>query len=163
MGGRLSLRLVARGYSHNLGRKPAGGKRTGRPDDFQRVVGTAWAWGVCLLLTAMNSSVSLFYVAGGCFGLLLGFLWTATRPALLGLTPPGEEGRLFGLYALANKSAAVVGPLVWGLTALVAGSLGPARYRLAVGILGIFCLGGAAVLSRVRFRPKPATPPEAAA
>jgi UMF1 family MFS transporter len=113
------------------------------------LIGTAWLWAACLLAVALVPSDAVFYAIGGVVGALLGSLWTASRPLLLTLTPPGEEGRLFGLYAFTNKASAVVGPLLWGLVVLAAEGLGNGRYRLAVGILSIMVVTGAVLLQRV--------------
>ncbi len=110
---------------------------------------TAWLWVVCPVVVAVTTSVPVFYAVGGVIGVLLGSLWTTTRPLLLTLTPEGEEGRLFGLYALCNKSAAVLGPQIWGLTVLLAAPLGAARYRLAIVVLALVAAVGATLLARV--------------
>ena len=117
---------------------------------------TAWLWVLCLLVVAAVPSKEVFFVMGGIIGALLGAVWTASRPLLLSLTPQGEEGRLFGLYAFCNKAAAIVGPLLWGLIVLVGAPLGTARYRLAVAMLALLAAGGASLLRRVpdlRVRP----------
>jgi UMF1 family MFS transporter len=117
---------------------------------------TAWLWVGCLLAVAMVPSEAVFYVMGGVIGALLGAVWTASRPLLLSLTPAGEEGRLFGLYAFCNKAAAIAGPLLWGFTVLIGAPLGTARYRLAVGVLAVLAAVGAVLLRRVPDRRVPA-------
>jgi UMF1 family MFS transporter len=107
-------------------------------------------------LVASTSSVVVFYVIGGVVGALLGALWASSRPWLLSLTPAGEEGRIFGLYAFANKAAAIVGPIIWGLIVLLFDSLGPARYRLAIAVLAGICAVGAWLLVRVPAGTRPA-------
>jgi len=113
------------------------------------VLTTAGGWVMVLAATAFTRSVPVFYVLGGLVGMLLGSTWTTSRALLLTLTPPQEEGRLFGLLAFSNKAAAVVGPLLWGLTVLVLEGLGPLRYRVAVGVLALMALTGTLVLRRV--------------
>ncbi len=116
---------------------------------------TAWLWVASLVAVAATPSRAVFYVIGGVVGALLGAVWTTSRPLLLALTPPGEEGRLFGLYAFSNKAAAIVGPLLWGATVLVAEPMGPARYRLAVGVLAVMAAAGATLFLSVPERRSP--------
>jgi UMF1 family MFS transporter len=112
-------------------------------------IATAWGWAICSFLVSTLTSIQLFYVVGGIIGALLGSLWASSRPLLLTLVPAGEEGRAFGLYAFCNKAAAIVGPMVWGFTVLLGESLGPAKYRLAVALLGVICAMGALLMRRV--------------
>jgi UMF1 family MFS transporter len=123
------------------------------------LIATAWLWALTLVTVALVPSIPTFYAMGGVIGALLGSVWTASRPLLLALTPDGEEGRLFGLYAFCNKAAAVVGPLLWGITVLVAAPMGTARYRLAVATLSGLAALGAILLARVpdRHRAVPST------
>lgn len=110
---------------------------------------TAWLWVAGPLVVAIFPSAPVFYAMGAVIGLLLGSLWTSTRPFLLSLIPAGEEGLVFGLYALCNKTAAVIGPQIWGITVLLGASLGPARYRLAIVVLALVTAAGAFLLGRV--------------
>ncbi|UCD16554.1 MAG: MFS transporter [Candidatus Zixiibacteriota bacterium] len=54
------------------------------------------------------------YFLGSAIGILLGGLWTVSRPLLAEMVPKDELGRFFGLYSLSGRAAAVVGPIVWG-------------------------------------------------
>ena len=116
---------------------------------------TVALWVVCPVIIALVPREPVLYAVGGVIGALLGSLWTTTRPFLLGLVPPGEQGRAFGLYAFCNRSAAVLGPQVWGLTVLLAAPLGPDRYRLAIVLLAGIAALGWLVLRRV---PEPVRP-----
>lgn len=113
---------------------------------------TAWLWVVCPIVIAAFPVPAVVYVVGGIIGVLLGSLWTATRPFLLELVPGGEEGRAFGLYAFSNRAAAVIGPQIWGLTVLWTGFLGNDRYRVAVVALALLAAVGAAILHKVGAR-----------
>jgi UMF1 family MFS transporter len=86
---------------------------------------------------------------GACIGILIGSLWTTTRPFLLSMTPEGEEGRVFGLYAFCNKTAAVIGPQIWGITVILGASLGTDRYRLAILVLAAVAALGTLLLHRI--------------
>lgn len=76
----------------------------------------------------------------------LGAIQAASRAFMAGLIPAGREGDFFGFYHLCGKSAAVLGPLLFGeISAATAGN-----QRLAVlSVLVLFVLGGV-LLSRVR-------------
>ncbi|NNF07194.1 MAG: MFS transporter [Candidatus Eisenbacteria bacterium] len=110
---------------------------------------TVWLWVVVPIVIAVAVSPKVFYAMGIVVGLLLGTLWTVTRPFLLSLAPAGDEGRLFGVYAFCNKSAAVLGPQVWALTVFLGSSLGPAKYRLAIIVLAGVAAIGALILRKV--------------
>lgn len=107
-------------------------------------------WAVALGGVVLSSSPIVFWAAGVLIGICLGGVWTTSRALLARLTPESAHGRFFGLYALSDKAAAVVGPLLWGLIIWAGKPLGPARYRLAVASLTVFMLIGWWVLRGVR-------------
>ncbi len=72
-------------------------------------------WLVALVLFVFTTNMLLVWVLGSVVGILLGGLWTTTRPLLAELVPRDELGRFFGLFSLSGRAAAVVGPLVWTL------------------------------------------------
>jgi len=74
-------------------------------------------WIISLLVFVFVSSHLVIWVFGSIVGILLGGLWTTTRPMLAELVPEKDLGRFFGLFSLSGRAAAVVGPLVW--TAIV--------------------------------------------
>lgn len=76
-----------------------------------------WGWVVSLVLFAFVDNMTVIWVLGSLVGILLGGLWTTSRPLLAELVPREDLGRFFGLFALSGRAAAVVGPLVW--TAIV--------------------------------------------
>lgn len=106
-------------------------------------------WIVALSTVALTQQTAFFWAAGVLVGICLGGTWTTSRALLANLTPPEAHGRFFGLYALSDKAAAVIGPLIWGLVVWLGKPLGPLRYRLAVGTLVLFVLGGLLLLRGV--------------
>jgi UMF1 family MFS transporter len=66
-------------------------------------------------------------------GIALGGTWTADRPFMLRLTPPGRVGEFYGLYGMVGRFAAITGPLIW---ALVADVLGLGRPAAVITLLG---------------------------
>ncbi len=118
------------------------------PKRVLMLVLVGWLLGLFLVLLPLGQRP--FWALGGALGALLGGTWTAARPLMLSLTPQDRYGELFGLYALSGKLAAVVGPLLWGLTLLLLKDAGdPLRYRAAVGGLMVMLALGLAVLRGV--------------
>jgi UMF1 family MFS transporter len=76
-----------------------------------------WGWAATLLLFLLTDSMVMIWILGSAIGILLGGLWTTSRPMLAELVPREDLGRFFGLFSLSGRAAAVVGPLVW--TAMV--------------------------------------------
>ncbi|MDZ4723182.1 MAG: MFS transporter [candidate division Zixibacteria bacterium] len=61
----------------------------------------------------------LVWAMGSLVGILLGGLWTTTRPMLAELVPKEELGRFFGLFAVTGRASAIFGPLIWTGTVLL--------------------------------------------
>ena len=74
-----------------------------------------WGWIIVLLLFIVVSNLYIIYVIGSLIGILLGGIWTVSRPLLAEMVPKDELGRFFGLYSLSGRAAAVVGPVMWGI------------------------------------------------
>ena len=72
-------------------------------------------WVLSLITFVVTDSMSVVWVLGSVIGVLLGGLWTTTRPFLAEMVPREELGKFFGLFSLSGRAAAVVGPLVWTL------------------------------------------------
>lgn len=125
-----------------------------------------WGWVVSLVLFAITDNKVMIWILGSVVGILLGGLWTTSRPLLAELVPREELGRFFGLFALSGRAAAIVGPLVW--TAIVflaqpesglnawAGSVLPSSvapsaipYKLAVLSLAVMIVIGIVIFRKV--------------
>ena len=70
-------------------------------------------WIVALILFVVLENGTAIWILGSAVGILLGGLWTTTRPFLAELVPHDELGRFYGIFSLSGRSAAMVGPLVW--------------------------------------------------
>lgn len=70
-------------------------------------------WIISLTAFVFSSSETIIWILGSMVGILLGGLWTTSRPLLGELVPKAELGRFFGLFSLSGRAAAIVGPLVW--------------------------------------------------
>ncbi len=75
----------------------------------------AIGWIVSMALFGVAFERWQFWLLSALAGILLGGVWTVHRPFLAEMVPKDELGKFFGLYSLTGKSAAVVGPLWWGL------------------------------------------------
>lgn len=95
-------------------------------------------WAATLLAAGAIPLLSLpkvwFWPVAALAGVALGGTWTADRPFLLRLTPPAHLGRFFGLYAMAGRAAAILGPIGW---ALVVDGLGWGRPAAVLGLLAM--------------------------
>lgn len=72
-----------------------------------------WGWVFLLITFVFVENVVLIYILGSIVGILLGGLWTTSRPLLAELVPKEELGRFFGLFSLSGRAAAIVGPILW--------------------------------------------------
>jgi UMF1 family MFS transporter len=89
--------------------------------------------------------ISHFYLLAGVIGLVQGGIQSLSRSYYATLVPPGKQGEFFGFYNMMGKFAAVLGPLMVGVTALLTDNT-------RAGMLSIIILfvGGALLLARSR-------------
>jgi UMF1 family MFS transporter len=78
-------------------------------------------------------------------GLVQGGVQSLSRSFFARLIPPERAGQFFGFYNMLGKFAAILGPILMGLTALVTGS---SRVSI-LALIGLF-VGGAVFLIQVR-------------
>jgi UMF1 family MFS transporter len=74
---------------------------------------------------------TLFWVVGIILASLVGPAQAASRSFLARVTPIGQEGEIFGLYATTGRAASWMAPLLWGAFIALAGN------QTLYGILGI--------------------------
>lgn len=84
-----------------------------------------------------------FYLMAAAIGCVQGGIQSLSRAYYSRLIPPGKAGQYFGFYNMVGKFAAVLGPLVVGVTAQLTGNP-----RLAILSLLIFFVVGAVLLIR---------------
>ncbi len=121
------------------------------------LVGVLAGWTVFLSLAAATSEARHFWVIGPGLGVLLGSMWTSSRPLLLTLVPKEKQGEFFALSELTGKTSAVFGPVLWGIIVGVAANAGwqeVNQYRAAIGSLVIqLVIGGVIILKVPDVRP----------
>lgn len=97
---------------------------------------TLWAW---FMQTERD-----FYLMAATVGLVQGGVQSLSRSYFASLIPQDAAGQFFGFYNMLGKFAAVLGPLVVGVTAALTNNP-----RLALFTLLFFFIAGAILLSRV--------------
>lgn len=107
------------------------------------LAGIAVYAGVCLFATRMDSPREFFAMAV-VIGLVQGGVQSLSRSYFARLIPPEKGGEYFGFYNLLGKFAAVLGPTLMGVTAMLI----DARTSI-LALLVLFAAGGW-LLSRVR-------------
>jgi UMF1 family MFS transporter len=117
--------------------------RLGPLETLERVLGL---WVVVFAWTAIVGWFRLhpaaFWPVPVLAGIALGGTWTADRPFLLELTPPGRVGEYYGLYGMVGRFSAITGPLLWAFVSETVGLGRPA----AVATLLIFVIAAWIIL-----------------
>jgi len=91
------------------------------------------SWMVGLLLGGLVLEKPVFLLAGAILGSGLGGVAVTDRLYLLRLTPPEQVGEMFGLFGLAGKFSAVVGPILYGaIIFFLLQPLGRTAYQIAI-------------------------------
>lgn len=92
------------------------GKMVDRIGPKRTLVFIIACWIVLLIAMIIVPNKPSFWMVGVAIGLIFGGVATSERPLLLTLVPDVEAARFFSLMVLSSRAAAIVGPLVWGLT-----------------------------------------------
>ncbi|HET6745399.1 MAG TPA: MFS transporter [Candidatus Limnocylindria bacterium] len=98
------------------------------------------SWTVGLLLIGVWLDKIPFLIAGAILGSGLGGVAVTDRLLLLRLTRPDEVGEMLGLYGMAGKLSAVVGPLLFGLIVLILDPEKNGAFAYQVAILSLLVL-----------------------
>jgi UMF1 family MFS transporter len=98
------------------------------------------SWTVGLLLIGLWLDKIPFLVAGAILGSGLGGVAVTDRLLLLRLTRPEEVGEMLGLYGMAGKLSAVVGPLLFGWIVLIGDPAQNGVFTYQVAILSLLVL-----------------------
>jgi UMF1 family MFS transporter len=131
----------------------AGAALMARPTDTKGpkfvVVASLLVWCAVVTTAFFVHSKTWFWAVAVTAGWGLGSVQAASRAFYARFIPAGEESRYFGVYALVGKSAAVMGPILFGEMSRALGSQRPAILSVA-----LLFLIGLALLSRIQV-PKP--------
>jgi UMF1 family MFS transporter len=109
---------------------------------------TLAVWIVASVLAFVSDSRAGFWLVANLVGVALGSSQSCGRALVGQFSPPRRAAEFFGLWGLAGKLAAIVGPLSYGLiTYLTAGN-----HRLAILSTVCFFAGGLLILATVNER-----------
>lgn len=106
---------------------------------------TLFGWIAMVAFAWFATTPALFWVAANLAGLCMGSSQSAGRALVAFFSPPDKSAEMFGLFGVATRLAAVLGPLTYGVVAWVSGN----NHRLAMLITGVFFVAALFVLARV--------------
>jgi UMF1 family MFS transporter len=104
---------------------------------------TLIGWLIAVVLAWLAEGPMLFWVVANLVGLCLGSSQSAGRALVGYLSPPARTAEFFGLWGLAVKLSAILGPVTYGLVTWVTHG----NHRFAMLATGIFFVIGAAILA----------------
>jgi UMF1 family MFS transporter len=106
---------------------------------------TLVGWLVAVALAWAAHGPPLFWAAANVVGLCLGASQSASRAMIGYLSPPSRTAEFFGLWGLAVKLSAIIGPLTYGAVTWTTHG----NHRLAILVTGVFFLIGLAILAGI--------------
>ncbi len=99
---------------------------------------TLLIWIAATLLAYAATGPMMFWVAANLVGIAMGSSQSAGRALIGQFTPPPRTAEFFGLWGLAVKLAAIIGPISYGAISYLSGG----NHRLAIlSTMGFFILG----------------------
>lgn len=106
---------------------------------------TLWGWLATVALAWAAQTPAPFWAAASLAGLCLGASQSAARALVGYLAPPQRQAEFFGLWGLAVKGSAILGPMAYGLVTW----LTDGNHRLALLAMGAYFLVGLWLLAGV--------------
>jgi len=95
-------------------------------------------WVIAVVLVLVAESRADIWLAANLIGLAMGSSQSAGRALMGHFTPVGRAGEFFGLWGMASRCAAIIGPATYGAISMLSGG----NQRIALlSTLGFFLLG----------------------
>jgi len=110
------------------------------------LAGALVLWLAAVAVTLAASAPADLWLAGNLMGLAMGATQAGGRALIARLTPPRRNAEIFGLWGLANRAAAILGPVSYGVIAEASAG----DHRLALLSTLVYFLAGLALLLTVR-------------
>ena len=112
----------------------------------KRTIGlTLLGWLFTVVFAALATGPGLFWVAANGAGLCLGASQSGARALVAYLSPAERRAEYFGLWGLAVRLSAILGPITYGLITWASGN----NHRLAILATGLYFLVGLILLRGV--------------
>ena len=109
---------------------------------------TIVGWVAMTVVAFFSRTPATFWVAANLAGLCMGSSQSAGRALVAFLSPAGRSAEFFGLWGVAVRLAAILGPLTYGVVTWVTGG----NHRLAILLTGGFFIAALLVLAFVNER-----------
>src|SRR6185436_18475193 len=106
---------------------------------------TIVGWLVMTIVAYLSETQATFWVAANLAGLCMGSSQSAGRALVAYLSPAGRSAEFFGLWGVATRLAAILGPLTYGAVTWITGG----NHRLAILLTGAFFVASLIVLRYV--------------
>jgi UMF1 family MFS transporter len=104
---------------------------------------TLIGWLIAVVLAWNAESATMFWIVANLVGVCMGSSQSAGRALVGYLSPPARTAEFFGLWGLAVKLSAILGPVTYGVVTWV--TLG--NHRLAMLVTGVFFVIGISILA----------------
>jgi UMF1 family MFS transporter len=106
---------------------------------------TIVGWIAMTVVAYFSTTAAMFWVAANLAGLCMGSSQSAGRALVAYLSPPDRGAEFFGLWGVAIRLAAILGPLSYGAVTWIT----QGNHRLAILITGVFFVISLAILAFV--------------
>ena len=107
---------------------------------------TIAGWIAMTVVAYFSTTAAAFWVAANLAGLCMGSSQSAGRALVAYLSPPERSAEFFGLWGVAVRLAAILGPLTYGAVTWITRG----NHRLAILLTGVFFAISLAILAFVR-------------
>ncbi|MFZ3322041.1 MAG: MFS transporter [Usitatibacter sp.] len=104
---------------------------------------TIVGWVGMVVIAYFSETRASFWIAANLAGLCMGSSQSAGRALVAYLSPAGRSAEFFGLWGVAVRLAAILGPLTYGAVTWITSG----NHRLAILLTGVFFLVALAILA----------------
>ncbi len=103
---------------------------------------TLIGWILMVAIAALGETAGTFWLAAGIAGLCMGSSQSCGRAIVAAMAPADRLAEFFGLWTLAVRVAAIIGPLTYGAVTWISAG----NHRLAIGSTALFFVAALFVL-----------------